>query len=51
MPGNPIKFSGVPDAPFTAPPLIGQHTSDVLRDLLGYSDDRVAALRQAGSIQ
>jgi crotonobetainyl-CoA:carnitine CoA-transferase CaiB-like acyl-CoA transferase len=51
MPGNPIKFSGVPDAPFTAPPLIGQHTSDVLRDLLGYSEDRVAALRQAGSIQ
>jgi crotonobetainyl-CoA:carnitine CoA-transferase CaiB-like acyl-CoA transferase len=51
MPGNPIKFSGAPEAPFTAPPLIGEHTDAVLHGLLQYSSEQVAALRQTGAIQ
>ncbi|MEJ7585733.1 MAG: CoA transferase, partial [Acidimicrobiales bacterium] len=31
-------------------PTIGQHTDDVLRDVLGYDDDRIAALRAAGTL-
>jgi crotonobetainyl-CoA:carnitine CoA-transferase CaiB-like acyl-CoA transferase len=51
MPGNPIKFSGAPGEPFTAPPMLGQHTDTVLHGLLQYSSEQVAALRQAGVIQ
>jgi crotonobetainyl-CoA:carnitine CoA-transferase CaiB-like acyl-CoA transferase len=51
MPGNPIKFSDAPEEPFTAPPLLGEHTDAVLRDLLQYSAEQVAALRQAGAVQ
>lgn len=51
MPGNPIKFSDAPEEPFTAPPLLGEHTEAVLRDFLQYSVEQVAALRQAGAVQ
>jgi crotonobetainyl-CoA:carnitine CoA-transferase CaiB-like acyl-CoA transferase len=33
-----------------APPLLGQHTDDVLRDVLGYSDEQQTALRNKGVI-
>jgi len=51
MPGNPIKFSDSPEETFTAPPMLGQHTDHVLRDLLRYSSEQVDALREAGVIQ
>jgi benzylsuccinate CoA-transferase BbsF subunit len=31
-------------------PTIGQDTDSVLRDLLGYSDERIEALRAAGAL-
>jgi crotonobetainyl-CoA:carnitine CoA-transferase CaiB-like acyl-CoA transferase len=31
-----------------AAPLLGQHTKEVLRETLGYDDDRIAALAEAG---
>jgi crotonobetainyl-CoA:carnitine CoA-transferase CaiB-like acyl-CoA transferase len=31
-------------------PTVGQHTDAVLRDLLGYDDERITALREAGAI-
>lgn len=34
----------------TAPPELGQHTEEVLRDLLGYDTARIGRLRQAGVI-
>jgi crotonobetainyl-CoA:carnitine CoA-transferase CaiB-like acyl-CoA transferase len=36
--GNPIKFSDTPVSYRLPPPLLGQHTSEVLRDL-GYSEE------------
>ena len=42
---NPIKFSRTPIAYDTPPPLLGQHTDEVLRGLLGKSDADIAELR------
>ncbi len=50
MPGNPMKFSAYDDERFTAPPLLGQHTDEVLKQLLGYDEARVEALRRDKAI-
>jgi len=47
---NPILLSGTGDLPMAPPPLLGQHTSDILRSRLGYSPDRISALARAGTI-
>jgi crotonobetainyl-CoA:carnitine CoA-transferase CaiB-like acyl-CoA transferase len=47
--GVPLKFSGTPGAVRTPPPLLGEHTAAVLREL-GYSDAEAAALRGAGAV-
>ncbi|MGC2857765.1 CaiB/BaiF CoA transferase family protein [Novispirillum sp. DQ9] len=44
----PIKYSATPAGADTAPPLLGQHTDAVLRDLLGLDDSALASLRAAG---
>ena len=48
--GNPVKLSGTPGPAFASPPTLGQHTEQVLREVLGYSADRVRALREAGAV-
>jgi benzylsuccinate CoA-transferase BbsF subunit len=35
----------------TRPPLIGEHTDEVLASVLGYSAERIAALRASGAIE
>ena len=42
---NPIKFSESPVEYRSAPPLLGQHTDEVLANVLGFDADRIAALR------
>ncbi len=48
--GVPYKFGETPAAVKSAPPLLGQHTDEVLRGLLGYSDETIAQLRAAGAV-
>ena len=47
--GNPIKLSDSPSD--VAPsPLLGEHTEEILRDVVGLDDDGIAAAREAGAI-
>jgi len=50
MPNVPIRMSETLTAVVTAPPLLGQHTDSVLRDLLGYEQQRIDALRANGVV-
>jgi crotonobetainyl-CoA:carnitine CoA-transferase CaiB-like acyl-CoA transferase len=47
---NPIKFSRTPAQYSAAPPMLGQHTLEVLRERLQMSEEEVARLRAAGAI-
>lgn len=47
---SPLRLSETPVAYHSAPPLLGQHTDTLLRNLLGMSDAQVAQLREAGVI-
>ena len=48
--GIPIKYSETPGAVRLPPPLLGEHTGEVLAGVLGYSPDRIQALRNEGAI-
>lgn len=48
-PGIPVRMTGTPPSVRRAPPLLGEHTDEVLADL-GYSPDEVVALRRDGAI-
>src|SRR5437868_4558311 len=50
VPGNPVKLSRVPEAGDTRVPWVGEHTSQVLGDELGLSDEEIAALAAAGIV-
>ncbi|WP_425148652.1 CaiB/BaiF CoA transferase family protein [Deinococcus sp.] len=50
MPNVPIKLSGTPASIRRHPPLLGEHTGEVLREWLGVDAGEVARLRAAGAI-
>jgi formyl-CoA transferase len=49
LPGCPVRLSAS-EAPTTPPPLAGQHTADVLSELLGLSAEEVGRLRSGGAV-
>jgi len=48
--GLPVKLSSTPGAVRSAPPRLGEHTIDVLREDLGMSDERTRDLAERGVI-
>jgi formyl-CoA transferase len=47
--GNPIKLSASA-TDVTRSPLLGEHTDEILKKVLGYNDNEVAEIRQAGAL-
>jgi crotonobetainyl-CoA:carnitine CoA-transferase CaiB-like acyl-CoA transferase len=45
---SPMKLSATPANSSKPPPLLGQHTDEVLREVLGRSDEEIADLRAKG---
>lgn len=47
---GPVHWRGEPPRRIMAPPELGQHSDEVLREWLGYDPSRIDQLRQAGAI-
>ncbi|KIW93968.1 uncharacterized protein Z519_05283 [Cladophialophora bantiana CBS 173.52] len=47
---HPVKYSESAAGVRTAPPMLGEHTDVVLRDLLQMEDGEIASLRQSGVV-
>jgi crotonobetainyl-CoA:carnitine CoA-transferase CaiB-like acyl-CoA transferase len=45
----PIRYSRTPVADPVAAPAVGQHTDEVLREILNYDAERLAQLSEAGA--
>jgi crotonobetainyl-CoA:carnitine CoA-transferase CaiB-like acyl-CoA transferase len=50
MAGIPVKFSLTPASVRLAPPLLGQHTEEVLASWLGMSGEEINELRKSGAV-
>jgi formyl-CoA transferase len=48
--GVPIKYSETPGKVSLPPPLLGQHTDDILTGVLDYSEDQIASLKTDGVV-
>ena len=47
--GNPVKLSDSPSEVGRSP-LLGEHTTEIMRDVLGYGDGEIEAARREGAI-
>ncbi|XP_035268202.1 succinate--hydroxymethylglutarate CoA-transferase isoform X1 [Anguilla anguilla] len=50
VPGPAVRFSSFKSRKPSSPPLIGQHTVQVLRNTLNYSDEAINKLLKAGTV-
>ncbi|MFM1815797.1 MAG: hypothetical protein RLZ98_2492 [Pseudomonadota bacterium] len=48
---NPVRMSATPAEYRMGPPVLGEHTEEVLRDVLGMSEGEVSALADAAAIE
>ena len=46
----PYKFLGWDNPGIGAPPVLGEHTSQILKEELGYSEQKIEQLRKAGTL-
>ena len=47
---RPIKFVDAPQPVPTAPPVLGEHTDEILGEVLGLDVERIARLRASGAV-
>jgi formyl-CoA transferase len=47
--GNPVKLSGSPVEVLRSP-LLGEHTQEILRDVLNYTDKEIEGIRASGAV-
>ena len=47
--GNPIKLSDSP-TDVTPSPLLGEHTDEILKTIVGWNDAEIAAARKEGAV-
>ncbi|HCX87936.1 MAG TPA: CoA transferase [Gammaproteobacteria bacterium] len=48
--GSPLKLSATPAEVRWAPPVLGEHTNAVLREVLGYPEEQISALYAEGVV-
>jgi crotonobetainyl-CoA:carnitine CoA-transferase CaiB-like acyl-CoA transferase len=48
--GAPLKFTGTDDESHRPPPLLGQHTWQILREVTDYTPERIETLLAQGVI-
>lgn len=51
MVNTPVKYSESEPRIRTPPPTLGQHTIEVLRDVLGFEQAKIAAFKEKGAIR
>lgn len=49
MPATPLDFAAAERIPARRAPLLGEHTDEILREVLGYPAGEIAALKEAGA--
>src|SRR5262249_41913738 len=47
--GNPIKLSASPSEVVRSP-LLGEHTEEILRDVLGFDESKIAQVQESGAL-
>lgn len=47
---HPVKYSRVEPKIRTPPPMLGEHTNEVLRELLDFSEEDIQGLKQEKTI-
>ena len=47
---NPLTFSATPVTEYRYPPLLGEHTKEILSSKLGYDGEKIAGLKKQGVI-
>jgi 2-methylfumaryl-CoA isomerase len=50
VPGSPLEFTALGRRPPTPAPVLGEHTDEILAELLGLTDTEIGRLHQAGVV-
>jgi crotonobetainyl-CoA:carnitine CoA-transferase CaiB-like acyl-CoA transferase len=50
VPGMPVRFAATPTTVRRPPPLKGEHTDEILYELLGLSQSEIATIRRTGAV-
>jgi len=51
MVNTPVKYSESKPSIRSVPPVLGQHTDEVLREVVGLSNDEISKLKKEGAVK